>query len=326
MSDVDHTMVWATADKPSRSVWELAREQHGVVSRAQLAALGFGRRAVEHRLRTGRLHRIGARRATWRGVYAVGRPQLSDRGRWMAAVLCCGAGAALSHHSAAALWGIRRPVRGPVHVSATKGRARSRPGIRLHERRTLPGDDLTRREGIPVTSPARTLIDLAATLDVRAVEAAVNEADVLDLIHPGALLAAVEARPGARGAPKLREVLDRQSFVLTSSHLERLFLPLARGAGLPRPRAGVWVSGFEVDFHWPELGLVVEADGGRFHRTGAQQTRDRERDQAHARAGLTPLRFTHFQIAHEPEAVVATLEAVAARLRRGPPAPGPGRR
>jgi very-short-patch-repair endonuclease len=115
----------------------------------------------------------------------------------------------------------------------------------------------------------------------------------------------------------LREVLDRRTFTLTDSELERRFLPIVRRTGLSLPRTGHHLNGFKVDFYWPDLGLVVETDGLRYHRTPAQQSRDRLRDQAHAAAGLTPLRFTHAQVRYEPRHVQATLEAVARRLRYG---------
>ena len=174
------------------------------------------------------------------------------------------------------------------------------------------------QEGIPVTSPVRTLIDLSTRLSSHQLEAAVNEADKLDLVDPEALSAAAEARPRLHGVGALRAVLNRRTFALTDSELERRFLRLVRPAGLPLPETGVHLNGFRVDFYWPHLGLVVEADGLRYHRTPAQQARDRERDQAHTAAGLTPLRFTHAQVAFEAERVVATLRAVAARAMKAP--------
>lgn len=286
-----------------------------MISRAQLLELGVHPQAIKHRVSTGRLHPVRAGGGVWRGVYAVGTPELTQRGRWMAAVLCCGGGAVLSHASAAELWGIRRTRARTVHVSVPRNGARSRPGLRVHHRSTLRAEDATRRDRIPVTSPARTLIDLAPHLSAPHLERAVNEADNHDLIDPEALRAAVVARAGVAGVAALRRLLDARTFALTRSELERRFLPLARRAGLPKPATQVYVNGFEVDFHWPELGLVVEADSLRYHRTAAEQARDRERDQAHAIAGMTPLRFTHFQITYEPGRVIEALRIVAERLR-----------
>src|SRR5437764_13684152 len=164
-------------------------------------------------------------------------------------------------------------------------------------------------------SPVRTMVDIAARLDRGQLEAAINEADKLDLVDPAALRSALVRFTGQRGVAALREILDRRTFTLTDSELERRFLSLVRAAGLPRPQTGCHLNGFKVDFHWPELGLVVETDGLRYHRTPAQQARDRLRDQVHVAAGLTPLRFTHAQIKFEPRHVERTLAAVARRLR-----------
>jgi very-short-patch-repair endonuclease len=168
---------------------------------------------------------------------------------------------------------------------------------------------------IPVTSVVLTLVDLAAVLPSWQLEAAINEADARDLINPEALRAALERYAGWPGVAALRETLDRRTFVLTDSDLERLFLPLTRKVGLAPPLTRQYVNGFKVDFYWPDLGLVVETDSLRYHRTPAQQGRDRLRDQAHTRAGLTPLRFTHVQVKFEADHVLAILSAVGRRLR-----------
>lgn len=284
-------------------VWQLAARQHGVVARRQLLALGLSADAIKHRVASGRFHPVRA------GVYAVGRPQLSRFGVWMAAVLCCGPRAVLSHASAAALWEVDREQPERLELSVPLPLQRRRPGIVIH-RRALGARDVTVRRGIPVTTPACTLVDVAARFDAARLEAAVNAADRLDLIDPERLRAALTALAGRPGVAALRALLDRRTFTLTDSELERRFLPLARRAGLPRPLTRVRVSGFLVDFFWPELGLVVETDGLRYHRTPSAQARDRLRDQAHAAAGLTPLRFTHAQVRYEPEQVVRTLSAV----------------
>jgi very-short-patch-repair endonuclease len=290
------------------AVWALAAAQHGVVARRQLLALGFTRHAVAHRMAAGRLHPVH------RGVYAVGRPDLTLHGRWMAAVLACGPGALLSHDAAAGLWAIAPPPAGAVDVSVP-GHARGRDsGIVVHRRPWLTPADRSVVHGIPVTSPVCTLVDLAARRGRAAVEAAINEADKRDVVDPETLRAALDVAPTRPGLGVLREVLDRRTFTLTDSELERRFLPIARRAGLSQPKTGEWLNGFRVDFHWPELGLVVETDGLRYHRTAAQQARDRLRDQAHTAAGLTPLRFTRAQVRYEPEHVQATLAAVAGRL------------
>ena len=174
--------------------------------------------------------------------------------------------------------------------------------------------DSAHRDGIPLTGIVLTLVDLATRLPPNEVERSIGEADKYDLIDPERLRAGLEEFAGVPGVEALRTTLDRRTFVLTDSELERLFLPLARRAGLPRPETRVYVNGFRVDFYWPDLGLVVEADSLRYHRTPAQQTEDARRDQVHTAASLRTLRFTHGQIAFEPGHVEAMLRAVA-RLR-----------
>jgi very-short-patch-repair endonuclease len=293
----------------SQELWALARRQHGVVTRAQLLELGYSSDAITHRIAKGRLHRL------WSGAYAVGRPEVTQDGRWMAAVLSCGPGAALSHESAAALWGIRRADRGLIDVSVPLGAFRRRGGIRVHRRAHLDPNDITRYRNIPLTQPLPTLVDLAARLPANQLEAAVNQADKLDLTDPETLRSALDRFAGRPGVTPLRKLLDRRTFTLTDSELERRFLPIARRAGLTRPVTGARLNGFKVDFHWPDIGLVVETDGLRYHRTPTQQAKDRIRDQAHTAAGLTTLRFTHAQVAFEPGHVEATLAAVVRRLR-----------
>jgi very-short-patch-repair endonuclease len=182
--------------------------------------------------------------------------------------------------------------------------------VRLHRRVSLRGGDVTRHEGIPVTTPVQTLVDLAGEMDDRRLERAVNEADRLDLVDHESLLSALDDHPGRRGVGRLRSLLGTQAFRLTDSELERRFLRLVRKAELPVPQTGTRLNGFVVDFYWPRLGLVVETDGLRYHRTPAQQARDRDRDQAHTVAGLTQLRFTHAQVFREPARVARTLRSV----------------
>lgn len=297
----------------TRELWELVRRQHGVVTRSQLLDRGLATGAINHRLRSGRLHRVQ------RGVYAVGRPDLSRSGWWLAAVMSCGPEAVLSHRSAAALFGIvdapnRRVAATPIEVTAPPVSARSRPGLRIY-RRTVETDERVVVDGVPVTTASRALFDIAPQLSLRRLEAAINAADKHGLVDPEQLRSAIERYAGRRGVAKVRQLLDRHTFTFTASDLEREFLPIVRAAGLGQPRTSEWVNGFEVDFHWPELGLVVETDGLRYHRTPATQARDRLRDQTHTAAGLTPLRFTHAQVHYEPRHVRNTLATVARRLR-----------
>jgi very-short-patch-repair endonuclease len=234
----------------------------------------------------------------------------------MAAVLGCGPGAVLSYGSAAALWGIERERRGTIEVSIPVSTPRRHGRVLVHRRPNLRSAEVVVREGIPVTSLVRTLIDIASQLDRGDLERAVNEADRLDLIDPEALLDALTLHPGKRGVGQLRELLSERAFRLTDSELERRFLRLVSEAGLPLPLTQQRLNGFRVDFVWPDLKLVVETDGLRYHRTASQQAKDHRRDQAHLAAGFTPLRFTHAQIRFEAGYVRFTLLAVVNRLRR----------
>lgn len=279
-----------------------------MISRAQLIEGGLSARAIEHRAASGLLYPV------WRGVYAVGRPELSQRGVWVAALLSCGPAAVLSHCTAAALWSIDLAGPWPVHVSVPLCVARHRPRIVVH-RRAIPAEMTTRHDGLGVTSVVQTLMDQALVWSRDRLERAINEADKRDLVDPERLRASLEPLAGQPGVGVLRAVLDRRTFSLTESELERRFLPLARQVGLPRPQTGVHVDGYKVDFYWPDLDLVVETDGLRYHRTPAAQACDLRREQTHLVAGRTPLRFTHGQIAFEREDVLATLERIIERAR-----------
>jgi very-short-patch-repair endonuclease len=290
----------------------VARRQHGVITRGQLLELGFTPSAIEHRRASGRL------RSLHRGVFAVGHIEIGRFGRWMAAVLACGQGALLSHQSAAELWEIRAPEQRPIEVTVPARDRRRIRGLVVHRRTVLSSPDRRTRNRIPVTAPARTLADLAARLSPHQLESAINEADGRDLIDPERLRDAMRQMRGEPGAGRLLRLLDRRVFRLTDSELERMFLRLVRRARLPMPQTGVEVGGFPVDFLWPELGLIVETDGLRYHRTAAQQARDRRRDQIHAAAGLTTLRFTYSQVVFEEADVRGVLARVIGRLSRRP--------
>jgi len=184
-------------------------------------------------------------------------------------------------------------------------------------------EDCVVRDGIPLTSTVRTLVDLAATASSDHIERMVNDADRLDLVDPVTLLESLRPYRRQRGVARLRTALEPRSFRRTRSGLERSFLRLVDRAGLPTPLTCHRVNGYETDFFWPELGLVVETDGLRYHRTAARQARDRRRDQAHTAAGMTPLRFTQDEVEFEPAHVIETLRTVSDRLRAMPAACGP---
>jgi hypothetical protein len=220
----------------------------------------------------------------------------------------------LSHRSAAALWEIGSEREGVVEVSVTRRAELKRPGLRVRGRPSLGAGRVASHDGIPVTTPVQTLIDLSTQLTPNKVERAVNEADKRDLIDPETLRAELDDCLGEPGVPLLRGLLDKRTFRLSDSELEILFRPIATEAGLPPPLTKEIVNGWEVDFFFPDLGLVIETDGLRYHRTPSTQTRDARRDRAHTLAGMTPLRFTHYEIKYESAQVRSELRRIAATL------------
>jgi hypothetical protein len=283
-----------------------------VLTRADLEELGFSDAAVEHRVATGRLHPVA------RGIYAVGRAELTPRGRWMAAVLSCGGGAVLSHRSAADLWGIGYEEKGRIDVTIRRRSRLERAGVKVRCRPKMPERSVVSRFGIPVTNPVQTLIDVATELKPMRLERAVNQADVHDLVDPETLRDSLDTYPGIPGVKALRTMLDRHTFRLSDSDLEILFRPLARAAAFPPPLSKHWVLGYEVDFFFPGHGLIVETDGLRYHRTPAQQARMVKRDQKHTAAGFRVLRFTHWQIAYAPTEVTDVLRKIRPHLSAVP--------
>ena len=294
------------AEPPDRAVATLACKQHGVVARRQLQALGLGRGAVANRLATSRLH------AVYRGVYAVGHTRLSGHGRWMATVLACGPGAALSHASAAALWALRASSASVIDVAVPRAAGRGLAGVRAH-RLDLAPDEVTVLDAIPVTTVARTLLDLASVLPPRALERALDQAAVLELFDLRKLRTVLAAHPGHHGAGTLARALDghEAGTTLTRSELEERFLALCDAHGIPRPRVNTPVAGLDVDFLFAAQRLVVEVDGFHFHRTRAAFERDRARDATLAAAGLRTLRFTQRQVIERPGLILAALRSSA---------------
>jgi hypothetical protein len=234
----------------------------------------------------------------------------------MVSVLACGDGAALSHRSAAALWEIGTEWHDRIDISVRRCCELRLPGVRVHGRPTLAAEDIWDRDDIPVTNPVRTLVDVATEFGPIALERMVNDADKRDLIDPEALREALDRYAGEPGVRPLRTLLDRLTFRLSDSDLEIYFRPIAAAAGLPGPLSKRFVNGFEVDFFWPDLGLIVETDGLRYHRTPSAQARDALRDRTHVIAGMSPLRFTHYEIRYEPRKVRTALREAVAMLRR----------
>lgn len=239
----------------------------------------------------------------------MGHPVLTVNGRRMAAVLAAGRGAVLSHASAAALWEIRPSAAARIDVSvrSAAGRAK-RPGLRIHRAGSMRDDEITEHHGIRVTTPARTLLDLASSLPRRALERALDEAEIRHLYDRRALEAIARAHAGERGAAALTQALDLDGDpALTKSELEELLLAICDDHGIERPRVNADIAGLAVDFVFEDRKLAVEADSWQFHRTRRAFERDRERDAILARAGYRTLRFTHRQLTRRAAEVAATL-------------------
>lgn len=262
----------------------IAGRQHGVVTYEELVEAGLDKSAVTRRVRAGRLHRL------YRGVYAVGHRSLSWRGLWLAAVLAMGDGAVLSHTSAVALWQFLKPIPGPIHVTvAGEGGRRKRPGIRIHRSRTLRRGDVTRRHGIAVTTPARTIGDIRDELDPYLFRRALRQAELAGFRVPH---------------------VDRVK--RTRSDLELLFLGVCAEHGLPRPLVNHRVHGHRVDFFWPGARVAVETDSWEYHRGSVAFAEDHRRDLELRAHGIVVRRYTGDQLESAPEAVVADLRTALA--------------
>jgi very-short-patch-repair endonuclease len=296
----------ADLDKPppNARIAALAGRQHGVVTRSQLKALGLDRNAIQRRVRAGHLHRIH------HNVYAVGHRRLSQHGRFLSAVLSFGGQAVLSHGSAAILWRIRPEREARVHVTVPRGGGRgARMGVVLH-RSPIGGRDAASRDGIPVTTPARTIVDLADHLTRRELERAIDEAIYLRLD-----LTSVQPLPGRRGSGLLAEVLADHApgTTRTKSEFEEFLFALCRRHDLPQPLVNQVVEGFEVDFVWPEARLIVEADSWSAHSRRSAFERDRVRDAALQLAGFRVIRITWRRLVAEPELIARQLARLMER-------------
>jgi len=299
-----------------RRLSALADTQHGVVSLTQLEGLGLSANAVRKRVASGRLHRVH------HGVYAVGRRQLTRWGRYMAAVLACGPGAILSHRSAAALWDLRPHGGASIDVSSSRRTGYRLAGIDLHRTRTITASDAATVNGIPVTSVARTLLDLAGVVGPRSLERAVERAEILRVFDLRAIDAVLGRANGRHGIGALSTLLDRlRPNQVTRSELERRLVDLCESAALPSPRANFRIDlgdgALEVDFYWPSARLIVETDGFETHATRAQFERDRRRDQRLTLAGYTVIRFTWRQLEEAPHRVSATIASLLAAPTKG---------
>jgi very-short-patch-repair endonuclease len=270
----------------------LARSQDGILGRSQLIEAGLGPSGVDHRVAARRLHVL------WRGIYALGRREISRRGWLRAAVMACGPGAALSHRSAAELWSLAPRAKGPIHVTVqTSAGRRQRPGITIH-RSALPAEETVRLDGILVTNVARTLVDVAETEPRRRVERMIDEAQFRGRFQRDAVAAAIERNPGRTGARVLTQILAAHipGSTRTRSGVEERFLGLCRRHGLPDPEVNADVEGFLVDFVWRDARVVVETDSRAAHEKSSAFEADRVRDVELNTAGYVVLRFTEDQL------------------------------
>jgi very-short-patch-repair endonuclease len=286
------------------AIGALAERQHGVVSRVQLLELGFDRGSITHRLKRGRLRQVH------RGVYTMGHRLLTQDGRWMAAVLACGRNAVLSHHSAAALWGMRHSSR----IEVTTPVIRQRPGIRVR-RANLPPDERTTHRGIPTTTVPRTLLDLSAAVQRHELRGALREAERRRLTDPLSLHDLVARYPRRPGLKAIRALLAETGLgaKIIRSELEERFQDFLVRAGLPLPQTNVVIEGYEVDCVWPEQRLIVELDGHASHSPTHAFELDRARDRRLEAAGWRVIRITWRQLEQEPDLVEADLRRLLLR-------------
>ena len=257
-------------------------------------------------MRTGRLTPLR------RGVYAVGVPAATQEGRWWAALLACPLGAVLSHLSAAAVWRLREIDPVVIDISTPARTGKRRDGIRVHRPRHLDAADVTRHRGLPVTTVARTLIDVAEVVATRSLERILDEAQYLKLLTQREVDAALQRNRTKAGATRLATVLERHTpgTTRTRTPLEEKFYRLVQAADLPQPEVNVKLGRYTVDFLWREAGLVVETDGGASHDRHKQRERDSRRDAYLTTRGFRTQRFTWHQVADREEEVLAVLDAL----------------
>lgn len=304
----------ARGGSPDEKSAAIASAQRGYVSREQLLAADINRHAIDRRVRNGRLIRRHP------GIYAVGREADGELAEETAALLALGSGAFLSHHSAATLWEVRIGTARPIHITHSAGEHRTQPhGVIVHRSRILLPRDLRVHRGLPVVSPARMMLDIAATLPERDLAYVLEECFVKRLLSE-AELSDILLRAGRHpGAAALAHVAHNRTGSLTESAAQRRLLELIELADLPRPETERPVLDYRVDLLWPDLRLIVEVDGYSSHGTRGAFERDRRRDARLNAAGFMVLRFTALQIEQQPLATIARLaQAILAQSRARP--------
>jgi very-short-patch-repair endonuclease len=302
------TPLTESATRLDMAVAELAERQFGVVARRQLAALGMSSATLANRVADRRLIRLH------RAVYAVGHRALSANGHRMAAVLACGPGAVLSHRTAAGVWGLRPDHRSRYEVTVPRGGGRRQSAFDAHQCRLDPRDH-TELDAVPITTVARTLLDLAEVVPREHVDRALEQAIRLGLFDGRALDDVIERSAGRRGLKPLGQALAalRPERARTRSELERLALEVIERQRLPGPELNAQLAGYEVDLLWRDAGVVAELDGHAFHSSPRAFERDRARDTELQALGYRVLRFTWRQLTRESAWVADRLAAVLAR-------------
>lgn len=287
--------------RPERAIAELAAKQRGVITRAQLLELGLTRTTIDNWVKHSRLHPL------YRGVFLLGHPRPIAGARNLAAVLACGRGAVLSHLSAAGLWRLLPGREGDVDVTVPGRNPGRRRGIRVHRVNGLDRRDVRKLGGIPITSPARTIFDVAAVVRRRELEQALAEAYARRLARRSDFVSLLARRSSLPGTRALRALLDDGTPALTRSQAEERLLALIRTAELPAPEINVRIGRDEVDFMWRDQRLIVEVDGFRFHSSRSAFEHDRRRDAELSSQGFRVIRITWRQIVDRPEALIARL-------------------
>ena len=306
-----HRMGGRNAEPPGldASLADVARTQHGVIAVFQLLELGFTHRRIERRRQAGRLIRL------YTGVYAAGYRPLTQEGKWMAGVLAVGPGGLLSHRAGAAHWNLIRHCPPYIDVTIRQGAARTRGNLIVHQTTRLDREDIRSKQGIPITSPARTLLDYAEKATPRETERALDENERLGLASQHQIHSVIARCPGRIGGARLSAVIQDHAIgsTATVNDFEELFIALCDEYGIPRPEVNQWLGPYKVDFLWRKHKLIVETDGAESHQTRKAFEADRARDAELITNGYRVLRFTWRQLTREPEWVARKLSTALER-------------
>jgi very-short-patch-repair endonuclease len=298
--------------RTDRAVAKVAARQRTLATTAQLADCGLDKDAVAYRVHGGRL------RPVFHGVYTVSPGELPPLALELAALLACGEHSFVSHHSAAFVWGLRKTPPTQVEVSVVGRFCDSRNGIRVHRIQKIHRAELRRQEGLWVSSPARAVLEVAATAGLDNIADIVNEGQARRLFTPRELEAVLRRNRGRRGVARLAQVLgDEDAMTITRSQAERAFIKLIRDARLPAPEVNHRLGRYRPDFMWREQRLIVELDSFQFHGGPAGFHNDRDKDLVYRDAGFDVLRPTRNHVVHEPARVLVSVVRALERSRSG---------